>query len=240
MAEDLGRRERKRQRTRQALIDAAMRLFQEKGYDQTTLAEVTAAADVSTKTFFNYFASKDEVLFAEQGARFDAGIRIIDQHLPGEGMVDVLIRAMEHMLSDAVDNDLTNGLAARRLPLLMSVPSVQAATLRRYFLAETQLAHALHRAYPDTLDWPTAATIVGGLMGAVMGASVASLQQGDTPDQVRDATQRAIKIAVSGLRTAEATPDPSRPDQLELRNEVTADRSSAARPRGQGPVPVTG
>ena len=209
----MGRRERKRQRTRQSLIDCALRLFQEKGYDQTTLAEVTAAADVSTKTFFNYFASKDEVLFAHQSARFDAGIRIIDQHTPGEKMVDVLVRAMEHMLSDAVDNDLSSGLAAGRLPLLMAVPSVQAAALRRYFLAETQLAQALHRAYPDTLDWPTAATVVGALMGAVLGASVASLQQGETSDQTRAAAQRAIQIAVSGLHTAEDAPDPGRTPQ---------------------------
>ncbi len=63
MAEDMGLRERKRQRTRQALISAAMRLFEEKGYEQTTVAEIAASAEVSTKTFFNHFASKDEVLF---------------------------------------------------------------------------------------------------------------------------------------------------------------------------------
>jgi AcrR family transcriptional regulator len=40
-----------------------MRLFEDKGYDETTVAELAAAAGVSTKTFFNYFASKDEVLF---------------------------------------------------------------------------------------------------------------------------------------------------------------------------------
>ena len=53
----MGLRERKRQQTRQELISAAMRLFGEKGYEQTTVAEIAAAAGVSTKTFFNYFAS---------------------------------------------------------------------------------------------------------------------------------------------------------------------------------------
>lgn len=56
-------RARKRKQSRQELISAATRLFEDKGYDQTTVAEVAAAAAVSTKTFFNYFASNDEVLF---------------------------------------------------------------------------------------------------------------------------------------------------------------------------------
>ncbi len=58
----MGLRERRRQQTGQ-LISAAMRLFGQKGYAQTTVAEIASAAGVSTKTFFNYFASKDEVLF---------------------------------------------------------------------------------------------------------------------------------------------------------------------------------
>ena len=50
-------RERKRVRTRQALIDAAAELFERRGYDGTTIADIAAAADVSTRTFFSYFAS---------------------------------------------------------------------------------------------------------------------------------------------------------------------------------------
>ncbi len=201
MTDRAGLRERKRLQTRQALISAAMRLFAEKGYDQTTVAEIAAAADVSTKTFFNHFASKDEVLFPHLSGRIDAAVTIIDQRAPGENVADVLVRAVEHMLASAVRDELAAGLASTRLPWVLSVPAVQAATLRRYFLAETQLAQALHRAYPQTLDEPAAAAAIGSLMGAVLAAALISLQHGATTGQIQDSARRALDIAVKGLQS---------------------------------------
>jgi len=165
---------------------------------------------VSTKTFFNYFASKDEVLFPHLSARIDGAVSIIEQHQPAENMADVLVRAMEHMLAAAVTDELAGGLASTRLPLILSVPAVQAATLRRYFLAESQLAEALHRAYPDTLDGPAAAAVIGSLMGAVLAAALVSLQRGDPTDQLQAAVRRAMDIAVGGLRTVARDIPPSR------------------------------
>jgi AcrR family transcriptional regulator len=201
MDDQLGLRDRKRQQTRQALIGAAMRLFGEKGYDETTVAEIAAAADVSTKTFFNHFASKDEVLFPHLSGRIDAAVAVIEQRAPGENVADVLVRALEHMLASAVRDELAAGLASTRLPWVLSVPAVQAATLRRYFLAETRLAEALHRAYPQTLDEPAAAAAIGSLMGAVLAAALVSLQHGATTGQIQDAARRALNIAVKGLQS---------------------------------------
>jgi AcrR family transcriptional regulator len=203
MADEMGLRDRKRRRTRQALISAAMRLFAEKGYEQTTVAEIAAGAEVSTKTFFNHFSSKDEVLFPHLSTRIDDAVDLIEQPKPGEKMSDVLMRAMEHMLADAVTDELDGGLASVRLPMIMSVPSVQAATLHRYFQAETRLAEALQHAYPDNLDAPAAGAVIGSLMGAALSAALICLQRGDTSEQVQAAARQAIGIAMAGLRSVD-------------------------------------
>jgi AcrR family transcriptional regulator len=59
----LGLRERKKRRTRQSIIDVALKLFAEQGYAETTLSEIAEAAEVSTSTFFNYFPAKDAIVF---------------------------------------------------------------------------------------------------------------------------------------------------------------------------------
>ena len=182
-----------------------MRLFEEKGYDRTTVAEIASAAGVSTKTFFNYFASKDEVLFPHLSRRIDAAVALIEQRGSHDQMADVLVAAMQHMLADALTEEVDRGLATVRLPMIMSVPAVQAATLHRYFLAETQLARALHQAYREALDLAAAAAVIGSVMGAAIAAALVCLQEGDATEQLRAAVERAVGIAIDGVRNVPAS-----------------------------------
>ena len=61
-----GLRQRKREATRERLTRAAMALFLERGFEATTIDDIAAAADVSRRSFFHYFASKEDVVAAWQ------------------------------------------------------------------------------------------------------------------------------------------------------------------------------
>ena len=62
-AADLGLRERKKQRTRELIAETARRLFGERGFDHVTIAEVARAAEVSEQTVFNYFPTKEDLVY---------------------------------------------------------------------------------------------------------------------------------------------------------------------------------
>ncbi|MBB4567455.1 AcrR family transcriptional regulator [Rhizobium leucaenae] len=66
-----GRRERKRRQTRERIESVALSLFLERGFDGTTIEDITEAADVAKRSFFDYFPSREEVVFAWQDSFSD-------------------------------------------------------------------------------------------------------------------------------------------------------------------------
>jgi AcrR family transcriptional regulator len=62
---DLSLRERKKQQTRELIAETALQLFSEHGYQATTVADIAASADVSERTVFGYFLTKEDILFAD-------------------------------------------------------------------------------------------------------------------------------------------------------------------------------
>ncbi|MCR3750455.1 TetR/AcrR family transcriptional regulator [Lentzea californiensis] len=195
MTQPAGLRERKKQRTRRALIETAYRLFARKGYDQTTTAEIAAAVEVSHATFFNHFATKEDLVLTDDGEQIlRAGLNVIAERQSGETALDVLRRAMFRMLAEAGEGlrDPAGELERIRLDLITSVPALRATMLQRAFDAQQQLATALRQTYADDIDDVDAAAIVGAVTGAVLAAGRTALRTGQS---LSIAMQRAVDIA---------------------------------------------
>ena len=92
-------RELSRQASRQRIADVALELFTQHGYDATTVEEIAAAAGISERTFFRYFATKDEAFFANTAEETAAVVALVESRPPGEAPWDALQHAVEHTLS---------------------------------------------------------------------------------------------------------------------------------------------
>jgi AcrR family transcriptional regulator len=95
-----GLRERKKQRTREQIIEAAMGLFAERGYHATTIADIAAAADVAPRTFFSYFPSKEAVVFHTVDRDLEGLASVLRDRLPGENAFDALRRWIDGMFDE--------------------------------------------------------------------------------------------------------------------------------------------
>ena len=84
----LGLRERKKERTRELIAQTARRLFLERGFDAVTVAEVARAAEVSEKTVFNYFPTKEDLFYSRLEAFEDELLDAIRARKPGESVLD--------------------------------------------------------------------------------------------------------------------------------------------------------
>ena len=100
-----GRRERKKQRTRESLVDAAFRLFQEKGFEATTVEEIADAVDVSSRTFFRYFASKEDVVLTFQEEQFTTMLEALAARPKAEPVMTALRNAAVSVLRACEDGD---------------------------------------------------------------------------------------------------------------------------------------
>lgn len=95
---EIGRRARKHQQTRAAIVDAALQLFTARGFDATSIEEIAAAADVAPRTFYRYFPTKEDVIFDNADA--EAALRLIlSERETGESDVRLVARALHGALA---------------------------------------------------------------------------------------------------------------------------------------------
>ncbi|MEU0564384.1 TetR family transcriptional regulator [Nonomuraea sp. NPDC005983] len=100
----MGLRERKKEKTRLAILDAAIDLFLEQGYDSTTVEQIAGAVDVSPRTFFRYFTSKDHIVlwFHDQGE--EIMLETLQARPADEPPFTSLAHALRAVLSNVADS----------------------------------------------------------------------------------------------------------------------------------------
>jgi AcrR family transcriptional regulator len=86
----MGLREAKKASTREAIAGAAMGLFVTRGFDHVTVAEIARAANVSEKTVFNYFPTKEDIFFDEVPERLEALTDAVRSRNPGQSLVEAM------------------------------------------------------------------------------------------------------------------------------------------------------
>lgn len=127
MSQTSSLRDRKKRRTRRTIEQAALDLFEEHGFDGTTIEMIAAAADIAPRTFFHYFPSKEDVVLSDYSTRLDRIVEALAESRVGEEPWRALRAAF---LSVAADYETERGELLRRFRIIEATPSVAARNLQ--------------------------------------------------------------------------------------------------------------
>ncbi|MFH8972452.1 TetR family transcriptional regulator [Streptomyces sp. NPDC017890] len=166
-----GLRERKKQRTRDALLRSALELFTERGYERTTVDDIAEAADVSQRTFFRYFASKEEAAFFVSRLAEAHFVDAVRRRPPGEAPLDAMRGALVESwgtIGEAVEQLVPLELHMRFYRVIESTPALLAAHLRRATELEEQIARIIADRENLDVDADPRPRVVVAVFGAVM------------------------------------------------------------------------
>ncbi|WP_406127140.1 TetR family transcriptional regulator [Streptomyces sp. NBC_00989] len=164
-------RERKKARTRDALLHAALELFTTKGYEQTTVDEIAEVVDVSQRTFFRYFASKEEAAFFVPRLTETHFVEAVLARPPHEAPLEALRRAVLESwdtINEAIQQVVPLDLHMRTYRVIESTPALLAAHLRRSQELEEELARIVAEREGLGVDTDPRPRLVVAVFGGVM------------------------------------------------------------------------
>ena len=184
----LGRRERKKIKTRQAIRREAFRLIDENGYAATTVEQIADAADVSPSTFFRYFPSKESLLLADD---LDPLIlAALDAQPPDLSPTQAIRRAYAAAMARLPAEQLEFENTRQRL--MFSIPELKAAMYDEYYRTVNVMAEAIGRRIGRPASDFEVRVFVGALTGAMMAAF-------DSAPQTADTIYRALDFVDAGM-----------------------------------------
>lgn len=146
--------------TRERLVDSALSLFAEHGFEQTTVDDIASAAGVSRMTFFRTFPTKEDVVFTDHGALIErVAVRLAEA---GEDDWEAVLRDTTHMV---LRHYLDEGdIARRRYRLTRTIPALRDR--------EVAMGATYQRLFADTLHRVFSADDAGDLWADVLAAAV--------------------------------------------------------------------
>jgi AcrR family transcriptional regulator len=157
-----GHRERKKQRTREKLIDAALRLFSERGYEETRIDDIVAEVDLVPRTFFRYFSSKDDALFGFHEQAGEDAIAALLARPRGEGIVTALIVSKMEVAKAHLEH-------TRIITVIHDLAETSPEIRERLAALRDDLQHELARVLAGRL--PPSSTLIAEMMSAAISAA---------------------------------------------------------------------
>jgi AcrR family transcriptional regulator len=154
-------RERKKIKTRRQVMAVALRLFQERGFDETTVEDIAAAAEISPRTFFRYFPSKVDVIFGDHQELVMLIRQTLAERPTGEPVIRTVRRAMQQGVGQVVADP---ELFLTRMQLTRSVPAALAHNRLLDLDFENVIAEAVARSRGTDLATDLYARMVGKLV----------------------------------------------------------------------------
>lgn len=190
-----GLRERKKEQTRDALAHAATRLMARRGFDGVTVEEIAAAAKVSPRTFFRYFGSKEDVLFAESDRNRAALLEAIAAEPPTLSALDALQRAI---LGRTDQYESQRDALVLRNRIVVSTPTLHSRTVEREQRWEHDVLEALRAAgHADDLSDLDLRLLVAATMAALRVGVDSWL--GDDAAELRQQLERTFRRVRAGF-----------------------------------------
>lgn len=191
-----GLRERKKRATSNALQVAALRLVDRHGIDEVTIDDIVAAADVSRRTFSNYFTSKEQALVgmsAHESERFALAFRARPAH---ESPLEA-IRAT--FASDAHELETRTDLLRLRLEIVARHPALYSHMVGSFAEWERGLAQAVADRVGGTADVDLYPSLVASTVAGLMRASVLRWRATGFTTPLGDIFDEALELVASGL-----------------------------------------
>ncbi|WP_326822525.1 TetR family transcriptional regulator [Streptosporangium sp. NBC_01756] len=196
-----GLRDIKKQRTHEAISTAAITLFLQRGFDEVSVAEIAAAAEVSKPTLFKYFATKEDLVLHRIADHQGEAARVVRRRRPGE---EPLVALERHFLAGLHRRDPVTGLNDNAEVLgyhrmVFGTPSL-AARVSHYMAGDEE---ALAEALAESTDDLTARLVAGQVLAVqrvLAHRNWRRLAEGETAEQVHPAAVRAARHAFTLLR----------------------------------------